>query len=115
VEAGRPVYNLGDPIGEGGIYFVMGGSVKLLRKFRDGSEFSYVCGVEETFGVVSSMAGERREEDAIALEHCQIYVWSRDAFESAVSLYIEFARLAIQHLSRYLRAVNRDLAKVGRF
>jgi hypothetical protein len=32
-----------------------------------------------------------------------------------VSLYIEFARLAIQNLSRYLRAVNKELAKVGRF
>jgi CRP-like cAMP-binding protein len=115
VNAGDPVYRTGQPIAEDAIYFIVSGSVKLVRTMKDGTEFVYPCGPDDTFGVVSAMAGQEREEDAIALETAQIYVWSKDAFESAVSLYIEFARLAIQNLSRYLRAVNKELAKVGRF
>ena len=115
VNAGDAVYKIGHPIGDDAIYFIVSGNVKLVRRMGDGAEFVYPCGPDDTFGVVSSMAGQSREEDAIAAEPCQIYVWSKDAFESAVSLYIEFARLAIQNLSRYLRAVNKELAKVGRF
>lgn len=115
VKAGESIYRFGSPIGDDGIYYVISGSVKLVRRMRDGTDFTYECGPEDTFGVVSTMAGSKREEDAVAITDSQIYVWSKDAFESAVSLYIEFARLAIQNLSRYLRAVNRELAKVGRF
>jgi len=115
VGPGELIYKLGDPIGQDGIYFIRSGKVELVRTMRNGTVFRYPCGVDDTFGVVSSMSADSREEDAVAVEPCQIYVWSRDAFESGVSLYIEFARLAIQNLSRYLRAVNRDLAKVGKF
>ncbi len=115
IKAGDSVYRTGENIGDDAIYFIVSGSVKLVRKMGDGAEFVYPCGPDDTFGVTSAMAGSEREEDAIAQEPSQIYVWSKDAFESAVSLYIEFARLAIQNLSRYLRAVNKELAKVGRF
>lgn len=115
VKAGDAVYKTGQLIGDDAIYFIINGNVKLTRKMSDGAEFVYPCGPDDTFGVVSAMAGQQREEDAVATEPCQIYVWSKDAFESAVSLYIEFARLSIQNLSRYLRAVNKELAKVGRF
>ena len=115
VKAGEVVYKTGDKIAQDAIYYVVSGSIKLVRKMNDGSEFVYVCGPEDTFGVVAAMAGAQREEDAVAKENAQIYCWSKDMFESAVSLYIEFARLAIQNLSRYLRDVNKELAKVGRF
>mgnify|MGYP001576977624 CR=1 FL=1 len=115
VNAGDAVYKTGQSIGDDAIYFIVSGNVRLVRRMHDGEEFVYPCGPDDTFGVVSAMAGQQREEDAVALEACHIYVWSKDALESAVSLYIEFARLAIQNLSRYLRAVNKELAKVGRF
>lgn len=115
VKAGAAVYSTGEPIGDDAIYFIVSGAVRLVRKMADATEFVYPCGPDDTFGVVSTMAGSQRAEDAIASESSQIYVWSKEAFESAVSLYIEFARLAIQNQSRYLRAVNRELAKVGRF
>lgn len=115
VKAGQPVYRTGDPIGDDAIYFIVSGNVHLVRRMKDGAEFVYPCGPDDTFGVVSAIAGSERAEDAIAAEPSQIYVWSKESFESAVSLYIEFARLAIQNLSRYLRAVNKELAKVGRF
>jgi len=115
VNAGDFVYKTGDEVGDDAIYFVVKGRVNLVRKMKDGTEFAYLCATDDTFGVVSAMASPQREEDAVALEPCQLYAWSKDSFESAVSLYIEFARIAIQNLSRYLRMVNRDLAKVGRF
>ncbi|MBI4865184.1 MAG: Crp/Fnr family transcriptional regulator [Candidatus Riflebacteria bacterium] len=115
VKAGSLVYRTGDPIHDDAIYYIISGSVKLIRKMRDDYEFCYLCGTDDSFGVTTAMSDTKRECDAVALEDCQLYAWSKDAFESAVSLYIEFARLAIQHLSRYMREVNRELAKAGRF
>jgi CRP-like cAMP-binding protein len=112
-KVGDLIYKEGDPIGESSVYYVVTGSVKLVKTMTDGTEFVYVSGPEDVFGVVSAMCGPNFEETAIALEHCQLYAWDRTSFEACVSLYIEFARLAVVNLSRYLRAVNKELGKVA--
>jgi CRP-like cAMP-binding protein len=114
LEAGQQIYAPGDPIGSDSVFIVISGSVKLVRHLEDKTSFVYVCQREETFGIVSTMAGSARQEAAIACEPTAVYTWSKEAFESAVSLYIELARLVIQNMSRYLRTVDRELAAVNR-
>lgn len=110
-KAGDYVYRLGDAVGKDAIFYVISGKVELRRKLKDGFDFLYPVVEGDTFGVVSAMAGKPREQDALVLQDAKLYCWAPDAFESAVSLYIEFARLSIQHLSRYLRGVNRALSQ----
>jgi len=108
-KAGDVIYRVGDLVGENAIFYVSSGKVRLHREFEDKTRFVYELGAEDTFGIVSTMAEKVREQTSTAIEDVKLYCWDRDAFESAVSLYIEFARISIQHQSRYLRAVNRAL------
>lgn len=94
------------------VYYVVEGEVNLRRKFDNGSGYEYSVGKDGLFGVVSTMTGRARFLTAVTSTNSQLYVWPKEAFISALSLYIEFARLSIQELSRELRVVNQESEKV---
>ncbi len=112
VPSGGVICKTGDAVGEDAIFYVMEGRVDLARELPDGYRFNYSVSKDGIFGVVSALNPGIHEMTATAVSNCQLYTWNKQSFETALSLYIEFAKLSIQELSRYLRAVNQEAERV---
>src|SRR5579859_1820230 len=112
VPAGTLINKEGDEVGEDAVYYVMEGKVRLTRVLETDQIFAYEVGKDGVFGVVSALTSGVRMFSATSETNCQLYVWNRQSYETALSLYIEFAKLNIQELSHYLRAINQEAEKV---
>lgn len=112
VPTGDVINREGEEVGDDAVYYVMEGKVRLTRNLAGGSRFQYDVAKDGLFGVVSALGPGQRLFSATAETNCQLYVWSKQSYETALSLYIEFAKLNIQELSRYLRAINQEAEKV---
>ena len=112
VPAGAAIIKEGDEVGEDAVYYVMDGKVRLTRTLEGGYSFGYAVGKDGVFGVVSTLTSGVHLFSATAETNCQLYVWTKQSYETALSLYIEFAKLNIQELSHYLRAINQEAEKV---
>ncbi len=112
VPAGSVIYQDADDVGEDAVYYVMEGRVRLSRSFESGYTLLYEVSKDGLFGVVEAVAIGSRVVTATAETNCQLYVWDKQSYETGLSLYIEFAKLNIQELSHYLRAINQEAEKV---
>ncbi|MBI3891508.1 MAG: cyclic nucleotide-binding domain-containing protein [Candidatus Wallbacteria bacterium] len=112
VPAGSALYTDADDVGEDAVYYVMEGKVRLSRNLESGYTFTYDVAKDGVFGVVEAITSGVRFVTATAETNCQFYVWNKQSYETALSLYIEFAKLNIQELSHYLRAINQEAEKV---
>ena len=110
VAVGTVIYTEGGEVGSDAVYYVKQGEVWVTRAMPDGYSFLYPVSQDRIFGAVPAIAGSKRTDTASAVSDCVLYVWNKEEFEKAVSLYIEFARLSIQELSQFMRAINQALA-----
>lgn len=112
VPAGTVLCREGDAVEEDAVYYVMEGKVRLSRHMASGYTFQYSVQKDGLFGVPPPAGPAVRIFTATAETNCQLYVWPKQAYDTALSLYIEFAKLSIQELSRFLRAINKEAEKV---
>ena len=105
--AGDLIFAQGDAVGEGGVFHLVSGRVRLERLRDDGSplvDFDVEAG--DFFGACSTYGSPTRVFRARALEDCRLYRWTRKDFDFILGVYQEAARAVIQSMSRRLRAAN---------
>ncbi|MBI4869455.1 MAG: cyclic nucleotide-binding domain-containing protein [Candidatus Wallbacteria bacterium] len=112
VPAGGVIFKDADEVAEDAVYYVMEGKIRLSRQLESGYTFTYELSKDGVFGMVEAITSGIRFVTATAETNSQLYVWDKQSYETALSLYIEFAKLNIQALSHYLRAINQEAEKV---
>ena len=113
VAQGSVLYEVGAEPSEDGVFLLLSGRIRLHHGFADGTELAFEAEPGSLFGLTDTFTRQPRIFRATALEDCKLYSWSFDAFERAISVYIELAEMAVTSLSKQMRVVNEDMKKLG--
>ena len=105
--AGGELFSQGSAVGEGAVYYLASGRLRLERTADDRSPLvTFEVTPGDFLGACSTYGRDARVFGARALEDCRLYRWTRKDFDFILGVYQEAARAVIQSLSRRLRAAN---------
>jgi CheY-like chemotaxis protein len=106
------IYHEGDPSMY--VYKVLKGTVRLYCYNSDGKEYtSDLIGAEGYFGYVSSMQSKPREENAEALQDCELELYPADEFIRYITSDSQMMVSFVKMLSNNIAEKEKDLLKLA--
>ncbi len=110
----EPIYNVGDPVGDKPIYYVIAGLAKLEYPLS-ASSFPLWITPDSIFGLVEPLAECPRLGTVQSRERIILYRWDLEGFFTAAGVSWELALAAITGLTRELRIMNAEFGeRLGR-
>jgi len=101
------------------VYFVVGGSVRIVNYSYSGREVSYDdIRAGGMFGELGAIDGKARSASVVALRRALVAVLPTEAFKKALREHPEFAFAVIERLASIIRASNErimDLSTLGAY
>lgn len=112
VAKGTAIFHQND--GEGGLYLILAGSVKISRTGRDGRDVTVAVLHEGNFfGEMSLLDGQPRSASATAMEAAQLLVLDREHFQRYVLTQAGIMAKLLRELSKRLRAADQTIENLA--
>ncbi len=112
--AHEQIFQIGDPVGDKPIYYVIAGLAKLEYPLA-ASSFPLWIAPDSIFGLVEPLAECARLGSVQARERIILYRWNLEGFYMAAGVSWELGLAAITGLTRELRIMNAEFGeRLGR-
>ena len=107
-EAGKKLFNVGEPIGEDAVYFIKSGVVRLDIPTQSGFPLPLNLKEEDIVGIPEVYADRDRVTEAVCETYLECYVWNKADFLMTVNKIWELSFLTIKSLSELLKIINNE-------
>jgi CRP-like cAMP-binding protein len=107
-EAGKKLFNVGEPITEDAVYFLKSGAVRLDIPTQSGFPLTLNLKEKDFVGIPEVYADFNRETEAVCETDLECYVWNTADFLMTVNMIWELSFYTIKSLSEFLKIINSE-------
>ena len=111
-KGGEVIYEEDDNLGDPCIYYILEGKIEVVKNYNSIQKELFAYNAGEIFGMLEVYTPSRRVTHARALSDVKAIGLSKDEFEQAMVISMNFTLMSIRLLSKMLRQINEKIRKL---